>query len=77
MINFVIGHRFECKGNFYKYGCYYRTLGSNVITDKTFITLGPNVITDETLIMRGSKCYYRWGLYYTWVQLLHLYLLQV
>ena len=26
--------------------------------------------------MLGSKCYYRWDLYYTWVQLLHLCLLQ-
>ena len=27
-------------------------------------------------ITRESKCYYRWDLYYTLVQLLHLYLLQ-
>ena len=26
--------------------------------------------------MLGSKYYYRWDLYYTWVQLLHLCLLQ-
>ena len=66
--------------------------GPNVITDRTFITLGfkmllrmglllrlgPNVITDGTFITPalGSKCYYRWDLYYTWVQLLHLCLLQ-
>ena len=27
-----------------------------------------SVITDETFITLGSKCYYRWDLYYTWVQ---------
>ena len=30
---------------------------------------------DETLITLGSKCYYRWDLYYIWVQLLNLCLL--
>ena len=47
-------------------------LGPNVITDGTFITLelGPNAITDGTFITLGSKCYYRWDLYYTWVQML-------
>ena len=47
-------------------------LGPNVITDRTFITLelGPNAITDGTFITLGSKCYYRWDLYYAWVQML-------
>ena len=35
-----------------------------------------NVITDGTSITLGSKCYYRWDLYYTWVQLLPLCLQQ-
>ena len=40
------------------------------------LRLGPNVITDGTFITLGSKCYYRWDLYYAWVHLLHLCLLQ-
>ena len=43
----------------------------SVITDETFILhLGPNVITDRTLLCVGSKCYYRWEFYYSWVQML-------
>ena len=34
-----------------------------------------SVITNETFITLGSKCCYRWDLYYTRVQLLHLCLL--
>ena len=54
-------------------------LAPNVITD-----IGPlflyycwvrNVITVGTLILLGCKCYYRYDLYYTLVQLLHLCLL--
>ena len=40
------------------------------------LRLGPNVITDGTFITLGSKSYYRWDLYYAWVHLLHLCLLQ-
>ena len=36
------------------------------------LNLCPSVLTDRTFIKLGSKCYYRWDLYYTWVQLLHL-----
>ena len=32
--------------------------------------LDPNVITGGTFITLGSKCYYRWDLYYAWVQML-------
>ena len=34
------------------------------------LRLGPNAITDGTFITLGSKCYYRWDLYYAWVQML-------
>ena len=64
----------------------YRLLWTCLILSQ----LGPKVITDETYtytwvqmllqigpsLRLGSKCYYRWDLYYTWVQLLHLCLLQ-
>ena len=40
------------------------------------LCLGPKVITDGTFITLGSKSYYRWDLYYAWVHLLHLCLLQ-
>ena len=47
-------------------------LGPNVITDNGWYSPNVITITDGTLITLGSKCYYRWDLYYTWVQLLHL-----
>ena len=34
------------------------------------LCLGPKVITDGTFITLGSKSYYRWDLYYAWVQML-------
>ena len=40
------------------------------------LRLGPNVMTDGTFITLGSKSYYGWDLYYTWVHLLHLCLQQ-
>ena len=51
------------------------TLGfkNNVITDGTFITLGFKMLLRMGLLLRlGPNVYYRWDLYYTWVQLLHL-----
>ena len=40
------------------------------------LPLCDGTLTDGTFLMLGSKFYYRWDLYYTWVQLLHLFLLQ-
>ena len=64
--------------------CYYRwtfsfiTLGSKIMLLQMgpLLCLGPNAITDGTFMTLGSKCYFRWDLYYTWVQLLHLCLLE-
>ena len=55
----------------------YRLLWTCLILSRSqqmrpLLHLGPNVITDGTFIMLGSQCYYRWDLYYAWVQLLHL-----
>ena len=39
---------------------------------RPLLHLGPNAITNRTFITLESKCYYRWDLYYTFVQLFHL-----
>ena len=52
--------------------CYLCWEHSRVITAETFITHKSKCYYSSN----GSKCYYRWDLYYTWVQLLHLCLLQ-
>ena len=45
------------------------TKGQHIRPLWPLIHLGSKIGTFITL---GSKCYYRWDLYYTWVQLLHL-----
>ena len=62
----------EYKGNFYKCSLYY-TWVQMLLQIGPLLRLGStDVITDGTFITLGSKCYYRWDLYYTRVQLLHL-----
>ena len=51
----------------------FRLARSQVITDDTLIKLVSKCSNRLGLGSLGSKCYYRWDLYYTWVQLLHLF----